>query len=36
VDIGFDPPRYLKKGDVVAVTIEPSTPSGDLNDSWPH
>ena len=23
VGIGFDPPRYLKKGDVVAVTIEP-------------
>ena len=23
VGIGFDPPRYLRKGDVVAVTIEP-------------
>jgi 2-keto-4-pentenoate hydratase/2-oxohepta-3-ene-1,7-dioic acid hydratase in catechol pathway len=23
VGIGFDPPRYLKPGDVVAVTIEP-------------
>jgi 2-keto-4-pentenoate hydratase/2-oxohepta-3-ene-1,7-dioic acid hydratase in catechol pathway len=23
VGIGFDPPRYLKSGDVVAVTIEP-------------
>src|SRR4029434_4912572 len=23
VGIGFDPPRYLKKGDVVTVTIEP-------------
>jgi 2-keto-4-pentenoate hydratase/2-oxohepta-3-ene-1,7-dioic acid hydratase in catechol pathway len=23
VGIGFDPPRYLKKGDTVAVTIEP-------------
>jgi 2-keto-4-pentenoate hydratase/2-oxohepta-3-ene-1,7-dioic acid hydratase in catechol pathway len=23
VGIGFDPPKYLKKGDVVAVTIEP-------------
>jgi len=23
VGIGFDPPRYLKKGDTVAITIEP-------------
>lgn len=23
VGIGFDPPRFLKKGDVVAITIEP-------------
>ena len=23
VGIGFDPPKYLKKGDVVAVTIDP-------------
>jgi 2-keto-4-pentenoate hydratase/2-oxohepta-3-ene-1,7-dioic acid hydratase in catechol pathway len=23
VGIGFDPPRYLKPGDVVAITIEP-------------
>jgi 2-keto-4-pentenoate hydratase/2-oxohepta-3-ene-1,7-dioic acid hydratase in catechol pathway len=23
VGIGFDPPKFLKKGDVVAVTIEP-------------
>ena len=23
VGIGFDPPRYLKKGDVVAITIDP-------------
>ena len=23
MDIGFDPPRYLKPGDTVAVTIEP-------------
>jgi 2-keto-4-pentenoate hydratase/2-oxohepta-3-ene-1,7-dioic acid hydratase in catechol pathway len=23
VGIGFDPPKYLKKGDVVAITIEP-------------
>ena len=23
VGIGFTPPKYLKKGDVVAVTIEP-------------
>jgi 2-keto-4-pentenoate hydratase/2-oxohepta-3-ene-1,7-dioic acid hydratase in catechol pathway len=23
VGIGFDPPKYLKRGDVVAVTIDP-------------
>jgi 2-keto-4-pentenoate hydratase/2-oxohepta-3-ene-1,7-dioic acid hydratase in catechol pathway len=23
VGIGFDPPKYLRKGDVVAITIEP-------------
>ena len=23
VGIGFDPPRYLRKGDTVAITIEP-------------
>jgi 2-keto-4-pentenoate hydratase/2-oxohepta-3-ene-1,7-dioic acid hydratase in catechol pathway len=23
VGIGFNPPRYLKKGDTVAITIEP-------------
>jgi 2-keto-4-pentenoate hydratase/2-oxohepta-3-ene-1,7-dioic acid hydratase in catechol pathway len=23
VGIGFDPPRYLRRGDVVAVTIDP-------------
>ena len=23
VGIGFDPPKYLKKGDTVAITIDP-------------